>query len=162
MEGNVAEAVRNLQLAYDEKTAAGDPAGASTTATALAEAYLESGDLEQAQAYAANARETASRDDFAAQGRSRQIQARVLSAHGRHADAEALAREAVAIVADTDYLAIHGDALVHLGRVLQAAGNAAGAIAAAEEAAELYERKGATFLVDRTRNLAREWSGAEV
>jgi tetratricopeptide (TPR) repeat protein len=160
MEGNVAEAVRNLQLAYDEKMAAGDPAGASTTATALAEAYLESGDLEQAQAYAANARETASRDDFAAQGRSRQIEARVLSAHGRHAEAEALAREAVTIVADTDYLALHGDALVHLARVLHAAGRVDEAIAAARKAAELYERKGATFLVDRTRNLEREWGGA--
>jgi class 3 adenylate cyclase/tetratricopeptide (TPR) repeat protein len=160
MEGNVAEAVRNLQLAYDEKMAAGDPAGASTTATALAEAYLESGDLEQAQAYAANARETASRDDFAAQGRSRQIEARVLSEHGRHAEAEALAREAVTIVADTDYLALHGDALVHLARVLHAAGRVDEAIAAARKAAELYERKGATFLVDRTRNLEREWGGA--
>ena len=159
MEGNVAEAVRNLQLAYDEKKASGDPAGASTTATALAEAYLESGDLDQAEAYAVNARETASRDDFAAQGRSRQIEARVLSVHGRHPEAEALAREAVTIVADTDYLALHGDALVHLGRVLQAAGKADEAIAAVEEAAELYQRKGATFLVDRARNLAREWAG---
>jgi class 3 adenylate cyclase/tetratricopeptide (TPR) repeat protein len=160
MEGNVAEAVRNLQLAYDEKMAAGDPAGASTTATALAEAYLENGDLERAQEFAAHARETSSRDDFASQGRSRQIEARVLSAHGRHAEAEALAREAVTIVADTDYLALHGDALVHLGRVLYAAGNANEAIAAATEAAELYQRKGATFLVDRTRNLALEWGGA--
>jgi tetratricopeptide (TPR) repeat protein len=160
MEGDVGEAVRNLQLAYDEKMAAGDPAGASTTATALAEAYLESGDLEQAQRYAVHARETSSRDDFASQGRSRQIEARVLSAKGRHPEAESLAREAVTIVADTDYLALHGDALVHLGRVLHAAGKADEAIAIADEAAELYQRKGATFLVDRTRNLLREWSGA--
>ncbi|MGZ6255422.1 MAG: ATP-binding protein [Candidatus Limnocylindria bacterium] len=162
MEGQVPDAVRNLQLAYDEKMAAGDPAGASTTATALAEAYLEARDLRQALKYAVNARETSSRDDFASQGRSREIQARVLSARGQHVDAEALAREAVTIVAGTDYLALHGDALIHLGHVLQAAGKVDEAVAAAREAAGLYERKRATYLVERARRLQREWSGSPV
>jgi class 3 adenylate cyclase/tetratricopeptide (TPR) repeat protein len=157
--GEVSEAVRNLRLAYDEKMAAGDRAGASTTATALAEAYLEAEELDQAWQNAANARETSPRDDFAAQGRSRQIQARVLSARNQHAEAEALAREAVAIMAPTDYLALHADALVHLGHVLHAGGKVDQALGAAREAAELYDRKGATFLAERTRNLIRDWSG---
>ena len=160
MEGDVRQAVRNLQLAYDEKMAAGDPAGASTTATALAEAYLGAGDLDQALRYALHARQTSSRDDFASQGRSRQIEARVLSARGRHPEAEELAREAVAIMADTDYLALHGDALVHLGHVLHAAGRVEEASAAAREAVGLYERKAATYLVERTRGLVRAWGGA--
>jgi class 3 adenylate cyclase/tetratricopeptide (TPR) repeat protein len=158
MEGEVNDAIRNLQLAYDEKIAAGDPAGASTTATALAEAYLEAGELDQALNYAVNARETASRDDFASQGRSREIEARVLSARGKHAPAEALAREAVATMARTDYLALHGDALVHLGHVLHAAGRADEAMAAARDAIDLYDRKGATYLVERTQKLVREWA----
>ncbi|MBA3688032.1 MAG: AAA family ATPase [Chloroflexi bacterium] len=160
MEGDVREAIRNLQLAHEEKMAAGDPAGASTTATALAEAHLDVGDLDQALRYAVDARETSSRDDFASQGRSREIEARVLSARGRHPEAEALAREAVTIMAGTDYLALHGDALVHLAHVLHAAGKVEEAVATAREAAELYERKGATFLVERARNLAQEWGGA--
>jgi class 3 adenylate cyclase/tetratricopeptide (TPR) repeat protein len=160
MEGNVSEALRNLELAYDEKIAAGDPAGASTTATALAEANLEAGNLEQALNYAMNARKTASRDDFASQGRSREIEARVLSARGQHPQAEALAREAVAIVARTDYLALHGDALIHLGHVLHAAGKVDEAVAAAREAAALYDRKRATHLVERARRLLAEWGGS--
>ena len=157
--GEVGEAVRNLQLAYDEKMAAGDRAGASTTATALAEAYLEAQDLDRAWTYAVNARDTASRDDFASQGRSREIQARVLSGRNQHPAAEALAREAVAIMEPTDYLALHGDALVHLAHVLHAADKVGEALDAARRAADLYDRKGATFLVERTRNLIREWGG---
>jgi class 3 adenylate cyclase/tetratricopeptide (TPR) repeat protein len=157
--GEIDEAVRNLKLAYDEKMAAGDPAGASTTATALAEAYLEAGDLDAAWTQAANARESSPRDDLAAQGRSREIQARVLSARGQHGEAEALAREAVTILGRTDYLALHGDALVHLGHVLHAAGREDEAVAAARQAVELYERKQARFLVERTRKVIGAWGG---
>jgi tetratricopeptide (TPR) repeat protein len=107
--------------------------------------------------YALDARATSSRDDFASQGRSREIEARVLSAQGRHPEAEALAREAVSIMAETDYLALHGDALMHLGHILHAAGRDEDAAAAAHEAVQLYRRKGATFLVERAESLALEW-----
>jgi class 3 adenylate cyclase len=158
MAGDNRRAVHDLQLAYDEKMAAGDPAGASTTATALAEAYLGAQDLDQAWRYAEIARATSSRDDFASQGRSRQVQARVLSARGQQGEAEALAREAVAIVGATDYLVVHGDALVHLAHVLHAAGRSEEATASAGEAVGLYDRKGATFPAERTRDLIRSWS----
>jgi class 3 adenylate cyclase/tetratricopeptide (TPR) repeat protein len=156
--GDVDEAVRSLQVAYDEKMAAGDPAGASTTATALAEAHLEAGNLEEAWRYATHARETSSVDDIASQGRGREIQARVLSDRGQHVEAEELAREAVSIMERTDYLALHADALVHLARVLHVGGNNAEALASARQAAGLYERKGATILVDRTQGLIADWS----
>jgi len=155
--GDLSEAVRSLQLAYDEKTAAGDRAGASTTATALAEAHLEAGDQAKAWSYATNARETASTDDIASQGRGREIQARVLSLRGQHAEAEELAREAVTIMERTDYLALHADALVHLAHVLHAAGKGVEALASARQAAELYQRKGATVLVERASRLIDEW-----
>ena len=156
--GDVAEALRALQRSYADKVATGDRGYASTTAAALAEAYLESEDLAHAWEYGAIARETSARDDIASQAGGRQIQARVLSARGEHAEAEALAREAVAILERTDYLTFHGEALVHLARVLYAAGKADEAVAAARAAMELYERKRATFLVERTRKLIAEWS----
>ncbi len=59
----------------------------------------------------------------------------------------------------TDYLIDHGDAVIHLGHVLHAAGKGDEALMAAREALELYDRKGATFLVERTRNLIGGWSG---
>jgi ATP/maltotriose-dependent transcriptional regulator MalT len=156
--GDLAEAVRSLQLAYDEKIAAGDRAGASTTETALAEAHLEAGDLDQAWKYATDARETASHDDIASQGRGREIQARVLSARGEDGGAEELARDAVAIMGRTDYLALHADALVHLAHVLHAAGKDPEALESARQAADLYDQKGATILVERTRGIIEGWT----
>ncbi|MEP7106293.1 MAG: tetratricopeptide repeat protein, partial [Chloroflexota bacterium] len=157
LSGDSGEAVRNLQLSYDELIALGDQAFASTRAGFLAEAYLEAQELDEAWQYAGIARDTSASDDIASQSLGRRIQARVLSARGQHAEAEALAREAVAIMGRTDYLVMHGDALVHLGQVLYAAGKVDEAVAAAREAVELYDRKGATFLAERTRELLEEW-----
>jgi class 3 adenylate cyclase/tetratricopeptide (TPR) repeat protein len=159
LSGDIKEALRQLQRSYDEKVALGDRSYASTNAAALAEAYLEDQDLAHAWEYGTIARETSARDDIASQAGGRQIQARVLSARGQHTEAEVLAGEAVAIMEKTDYLAMHGDALVHLARILRAAGKADEAVAAAREAVELYGRKGATFFVERTRKLIEEWSG---
>jgi hypothetical protein len=46
------------------------------------------------------------------------------------------------LAATTDLLDAHADALMALGSVLDATGDAAGAPAAVEEALALYERKG--------------------
>ena len=161
LSGDIKEALRQLQASYDEKVAVGDRGFASTTAAALAEAYLEDQDLAHAWEYGNVALETSARDDIASQAGGRQIQARVLSARGQHAEAEALAREAVAIMERTDYLEFHGHAVVHLAHVLQAAGKADEAVAAARQAVDLYDRKGATFLVERTRKLIG-WGGQPV
>jgi class 3 adenylate cyclase/tetratricopeptide (TPR) repeat protein len=158
LSGDVDEAVRSLKRSYADQVATGDRSYASSTAAELAEAYLEGQDLAHAWEYGAIARETSARDDIASQAGGRQIQARVLSARGEHAEAEALAREAVAIIDPTDYVAYHGDALVHLAHVLYAAGKPDEAVAAARTAVELYERKRATLLVERTRKLIAEWS----
>lgn len=159
LSGDVAEAIRSLQLSYEGKVATGDRGFASTSAAELAEAYLEDKDLAHAWEYATIARETSARDDIASQAAGRQIQARVLSARAEHAEAEVLAREAVAIMERSDYLAYHADASVHLAHVLHAAGKADEAVAAARAAVELYDRKGATFVVERTRKLIADWSG---
>ncbi|MDH4335619.1 MAG: tetratricopeptide repeat protein, partial [Chloroflexota bacterium] len=105
------------------------------------------------------ARDTSSSDDVVSQGGGRAVQARVLSRRGDHAEAEAVARAAVEIMARTDYLAQHGEVLVHLAQVLRQAGKADEALAAARDAAALYEQKGATFLVDRTERLVDGWTG---
>jgi len=93
------------------------------------------------------------------QAGGRAVQARVLSRRGDHDRAAALAREAVEIMARTDYLVQHGDMVVHLAHVLRQAGKADEALGAAREATALFEQKGATFLVDRTERLIEEWVG---
>ncbi len=77
-------------------------------------------------------------------------QAKVLVRTGGAAeDAVRLAREAVEIVARTDNLNLHAEALAMLADILVAAGDRAAALAALEEARELYERKGNPLLSER-------------
>jgi len=92
------------------------------------------------------------------QAGGRAVQARVLSRRGDHDGAEALAREAVEIMGRTDYLEQHAEVLVHLAYVLRESGKADEAQAVAREGLALYERKGATFFVEKTQRLIDEWS----
>lgn len=64
-----------------------------------------------------------------------------------------MAEEAIALAERTDALVDHGDACLALATVLGAAGNTAEARAAAEQALELYDRKGAAALAEKARRL---------
>ena len=79
-------------------------------------------------------RTTASEDDIWSQVLFRLTRARVLADSGRVAEAESVAREALAIVEQTDLLDLHGDTLLDLGHVLRAAGRAEESKACAEQA----------------------------
>jgi class 3 adenylate cyclase len=157
--GELVEGARLIREAYDAMTATGDRSFASTYAAVLGEALLDLDENEEAWRFGTIARDTSSSDDVMSQAIGRAVQARVLSRRGDHEEAEALAREAVAIMAATDYLAKHGEALVHLALVLQGATKPQEAVAAARQALALYEQKGATFLVERTQRLIEELTG---
>jgi hypothetical protein len=83
----------------------------------------------------------------------RLTRARLAAAAGRHADAEELARAAVAVVEETDLLDLHGDALLELAEVLRLAGREPEARDEAERSLALYELKGNTVAADRARAL---------
>ncbi|WP_135459798.1 BTAD domain-containing putative transcriptional regulator [Mycobacterium sp. DL99] len=82
----------------------------------------------------------------------RTVRAQLLARRGAHDEARRVAEEAVAIAERTDALVDHGDARLALATVLGDAGDVAGARAAAERAAELYELKGAVALVEKARD----------
>ncbi|HZC90126.1 MAG TPA: BTAD domain-containing putative transcriptional regulator, partial [Mycobacterium sp.] len=86
----------------------------------------------------------------------RTLRAQLLSRQGDHDEARRVAQAAVTLAEGTDGLVDHGDACLSLARVLGAAGDAAGARAAAERAANLYERKGAAALADKARSMLDE------
>lgn len=86
----------------------------------------------------------------------RTVRAQLLARAGAHSEARAIAEDAVAIAERTDALVDHGDACLALATVLSAGGDAAGARAAAQRAADLYECKGATALVDKARKMIGE------
>jgi tetratricopeptide (TPR) repeat protein len=74
---------------------------------------------------------------------------------GAFEEAEALAREAVAIAERIDFLSTQGDALLDLAEVLRLAGRKPEALIAVDEAAERYERKGNLASLERARRLAK-------
>jgi tetratricopeptide (TPR) repeat protein len=92
-------------------------------------------------------------DDVITQALIRQVKAKLLSRRGRQAEAEAVARDAVALIEQTDMLKAIADAKLDLADVLRAAGEEAEALQAIEEAAGLYERKRHLVGMAQTRAL---------
>jgi tetratricopeptide (TPR) repeat protein len=144
-------AERRLRADYDVLAGMGEQAYFATTAALLAGAVQVQGRDEEADALCEESRRAAADGDLATQALWRSVRARVLAGRGRTAEAEALAREAVAIVDRTDALTEQGDALVALAEILESAGRRDEAEKALHEAAELYDRKGATVLAERVR-----------
>jgi MalT-like TPR region len=114
----------------------------SLPAAVLAEALLRQGDEREADTYARLAEQKAWPDSMLEQVPWRACRARLLLGAGDVAEAETLARAAVAWTEPGDNLNLRGDALLVLGEALAAAGESAGASAAAAEALAAYERKG--------------------
>ncbi|WP_081389561.1 BTAD domain-containing putative transcriptional regulator [Mycobacterium colombiense] len=83
----------------------------------------------------------------------RTLRAHLLARGNDHEGARRIAAEAVALAERTDALVDHGDACLTLATVLGAAGDVTGARAAAEQAVDLYERKGAAALAQMARGI---------
>ena len=113
----------------------------STFAPMLGRALCAVGRYDDAEPQAQIGRELGEEHDVATQALWRQVQALVASHRGQHADAEALARDAVAMIEQTDALNYQGAALVDLADVLRAAGRSAAAAEALGGAIACYERK---------------------
>lgn len=86
----------------------------------------------------------------------RTLRALLLTRRGDHDEARRIAEAAVGLAERTDGLVDHGDACLALATVLNAAGDVAGARAAAEQAVSLYERKGAAALAEKARRALGE------
>ena len=128
----------------------GEQAQLSTAAGNLAQALYALERLDEADAWAGRAAELGASDDAITQMLWRQVKAKVLARGGEHAEAERLAREAVAIGEETDMHA-QGDTYADLAEVLLLAGKADEAAAALEQALERYERKGNLVSTQRTQ-----------
>jgi class 3 adenylate cyclase/tetratricopeptide (TPR) repeat protein len=117
----------------------------------MAQAAYALDQLEDAETWAARAAELAPSDDRRTEALWRQVRGKVLARRGEHAEAQRLAHEAVAMVADSDLLDPQGDAYADLGEVLVLAGKPGEAAAAFEQALERYERKENIVMAERVR-----------
>ncbi len=95
-------------------------------------------------------------EDVDAQVGWRLVRAKLLARRGDGAEAETLARDALVLVAPTDYLDLRALALADLGAVLRIAGRRDEADAGIREAVALYEQKGNIAAAARLRNLASD------
>ena len=80
------------------------------------------------------------------------MHAKVLAHEGRADEAEALAREAVALLEPTDLLSHRGDAMLDLADVLATLGRGDDAAGAFAVGIDLYERKGNAAAAARARD----------
>jgi class 3 adenylate cyclase/tetratricopeptide (TPR) repeat protein len=94
--------------------------------------------------------------DADANVRWRQLRAKTLARRGRFDEAEALAVEAVRLIAATDYLELHADTVMSLSEVLRLADRQSDAASAVREALELYRRKGNNVGEARAESLLAE------
>jgi class 3 adenylate cyclase/tetratricopeptide (TPR) repeat protein len=131
----------------------GEQSVLSTAAGMLAQALYALDRLEEADGWAGRAAELGASDDAYTQMLWRQVRAKVLARRGEYAEAERLAREAVAVGGETDMLDAQGGTYADLGEVLSLAGRPKEAAAALKQALGSYARKG--NLVSTQRAQAR-------
>jgi class 3 adenylate cyclase/tetratricopeptide (TPR) repeat protein len=124
-------------------TELGEQGPIQAAAGSLAQAFYSLDRLDDAEAWAARSAELGRASADPLQGMLwRQVKAKVCARRGEHAEAEPLAREAVAICDHSDRLDTQGDAYADLAEVLVLAGKPAEAASALGQALERYERKG--------------------
>lgn len=90
----------------------------ATTTAMLAQAVYAQGRIDEAGELCRVTADATAADDIFTQVIWRGVQAKILAVEGRCAEAEALARDAVASIAPTDLLSQHGDAMLDLAEVL--------------------------------------------
>lgn len=89
----------------------------------------------------------------------RGVQAKVLARQGRCEEADALAREAVALVKPTDLLSLRGDAMLDLADVLRTCNHQEESDRAIRAGLEMYELKGNLAAAARARSLLDDRPG---
>jgi DNA-binding SARP family transcriptional activator/predicted ATPase len=128
----------------------------ATRQATLADVLYRQGQLEEAARYSRAARSGATSDDVVTQRRWRSVDAKLAARGGRFRRAEQLARDAIGLLADTDFLNGRAICLLDLGEVLMLAGLPAEATTTIEEALALFKLKGNAVAADRTRLLLAE------
>jgi class 3 adenylate cyclase/tetratricopeptide (TPR) repeat protein len=151
LEGDHEAAVRYLRTVCERLEKLDRRGHLAGCAPQLGRELCSLGRFDEAEPLGRLGREFADENDVWAQAIWRQVQARVDAHRGEHEKAQALAREAVAIMEPTDCLNFQGEALCDLAEVLAAAGRSEDAANALAQALERYERKKNLAMVAQVR-----------
>ena len=149
--GNLEAAEAAARESCKQLKALGDTGYRATAVALAAESLYALGRLDEAARETELAEELAAPDDRLSHGLWRQVRAKLAARAGRHADAEALAREAVGLFATTDMVNDQAHAAASLAEVLTQTGSNGEAATEFERAVELYESKGNVVAAERAR-----------
>jgi ATP/maltotriose-dependent transcriptional regulator MalT len=125
----------------------------ATTTAMLAQAVCAQGRTREAAELCDATDARVAPDDNVTRAISAGVRARVLARDGDCGAAEARARDAISLLADSDLLWHRGDALLDLAEVLATCGRPQESQEAVELALELYESKGNLAAANRARSL---------
>ncbi len=149
----VAAAERELRSGYETLEEMRERGVLSTLAAYLADAVYAQGRWEEADRFARVSEGFATLDDVASQVWWRATRARALARGGQHEEAEAVAREALALAAPTDDLYMRGHVLLDAAEALRLGGRDGEAASLVQEAIELFTAKGDVVSAARAREL---------
>jgi DNA-binding SARP family transcriptional activator/class 3 adenylate cyclase/tetratricopeptide (TPR) repeat protein len=154
-------ALAETQLRADVETLSAMSGGGAlaTTTALLAQAVYAQARMQEAGELCRTTDDLAAPEDAESQVIWRGVQAKVLARGGRCEEAEALAREAVALVEPTDLLSHRGDAMLDLADVLRTCGRTGDADRATRNAVGFYELKGNAAAAWRARSLLDDRQG---
>jgi len=151
--GDPVAAERDMRAAREEFQKIGDGWYLSTVAVDLPRAIYEQGRYDDAFASLSGIDETPAPADCEWLIKRTGVPARLLARRGRLDEAKALAREGVALAADSEFVVLHADVLLDLAEVLELAGDLEEARAVTDEAVSIYERKGNVAAARKARSL---------
>ncbi len=140
--GNLEQAERELRASYEILDSMGDRGTKAAHAAYLAEVLVAQGELDEARRLSELAARTAPTIDLQTLAPARGARAKLEAIKGHFPLGEQLAREALTLADETDWLNLRGDARMNLAYVLELASRSDEALAVGQEAIELYERKG--------------------
>jgi tetratricopeptide (TPR) repeat protein len=151
--GDPEAAERELGWGYGVLEEIGETQNFPDLAAKLADALYAQGRDDRALELSEVSERATAPDDLSAGVQWRSVRAKLLARRGDADQAEALGSEAVAMASETDFLVLHGDALMDLAEVLRSAGRQRDSTALVEQGLELYEEKGNVVAAERARSL---------
>ncbi len=158
--GELVPAEQRLRHAYEIFDEMGEKYLLSTVAGLLAQTVYALGRYDEVEPLGRTTEELAVEGDIDTQALWRCVRAKALAQQGRFEDAEALAREALSLVAETDASILEHATLLDLAEVQRLAGKDPEMRATLEAAFEVAERKGSQVLAESARRPLLERAGA--
>ena len=149
--GDIAAAERAIRTSCELLEQLGDTGYRATATAQLAESLFLRDRLDEAERESQVAETLAAPDDRVSQALWRQVRAKLHARAGRAADAERLAREAVALLGDTDMVDYHARTVADLAEVLRAIDRPDEASKELAGAIELFDAKGNLVRAERAR-----------